>query len=146
MLVYLMIGAPGSGKSTYVSNYLSQYYIISCDDIREKSFGHERSFEIRSVVYEKILVLIRDLVRKNISFVIDTTYFNEIKCRKELSNYMLVKNIQVMYFEKTLELCLSQNIKREPSRIIKPEMIKYLFDKVDPPGEYEGFKSINVIK
>ena len=141
-----MVGAPGSGKSTYVKNKLSEYHLISCDEIREKTFGYERTIEIRIVVYKKILALVNDLVSKKVSFVIDTTYFNELKYREELSKIILAERIHVIYFDKPIDVCLLQNTKRTPSRVIPDEMIKYLFNQIDSPQICEGFQSVSIIK
>lgn len=145
MIIYLMIGAPGAGKSTYVANNFKTIPVLSCDDIREEMFGFHRSLEIRNVVYEKILSHIKDYVERKENFVIDSTYFNEIDKRNELYKIVMPESIHIVYVNTPITLCIEQNKARPEHRFIKQNMIEYLFNKIDPPNKTEGFSFITHI-
>lgn len=145
MIIYLMIGAPGAGKSTYVKNVFPGMEILSCDEIREKKFGAKRSLEIREVVLNEMLEYIIDRCKKMESLVIDTTYFNQIENRVRLFGVISPKNINVIYIDTTVDICLQQNKLRDGARVIEDHMIKYLHDNIDPPNQDEGFYSITHI-
>ena len=51
----LIMGSPGAGKSTYCRSAFTNIEVLSCDEIREKTFGYSRSYEIRAAVREMLI-------------------------------------------------------------------------------------------
>lgn len=146
MNIYLMIGAPGAGKSHYCEKEFHGLEIISCDQLREELFGGRRSFEIREVIKNKIkeIVMARVMNAKE-DIVLDTTYFNEAHERAFL--FLLDQNISInaIFVKTELDRCLSQNKMRAHERVVPGEMVEMLFGRVCPPDYAEGFNSIKIV-
>lgn len=145
MSMFLILGAPGAGKSTYVEKYLGELPLLSCDEMREKYFGYKRTFEIRCKVFELLLEEIEEMFRKGEAFVVDTTYFNDRESRRILTRKVPSNKIDVIFIDKTLEECISQNLDRPPHRRISDDMIELLFERIDIPLEQEAFHSVTNI-
>lgn len=144
MKAFLVMGAPGAGKSTYVNDEFKGYYIISCDNIRESKYGYERSFHIREKVLEDILALIEWCINKDLDFVIDTTYFNDKHSRQRLVDLGFSKFINVIFIDTSLETCLKNNIKRNQEvRIVEEGMLEMLYDRISFPTIFENFCSLS---
>ncbi|MCE5364410.1 ATP-binding protein [Pseudomonas anguilliseptica] len=146
MNIYLMIGAPGAGKSHYCEKAFHGLEIISCDQLREELFGDRRSFEIREVIKNKIKEIVMARVKgAKEDIVLDTTYFNEAHEREFL--FLLDQNISInaIFVKTELDLCLIQNKKRAHERVVSEEMVEMLFGRVCPPDYAEGFNSIKIV-
>jgi predicted kinase len=139
------MGAPGSGKSSYVQNHLNSLRVISCDEIREKEFGYERSYRIRFFVLEIMLDEIKAAYETGRDFVVDSTYFNEGKTRKRLFRYIPASAVSVVFLNPGLDACLRQNSRRLGHRRVEAHMIEYLHECLDSPSEEEGFQTLNTI-
>ena len=91
--VYIMVGIPGSGKSTWIKNNLGNINIVSRDIIRaELGFTTDENEKVVLDKKDEALVTkveydyIRKYCAKNVPFVIDDT--NTGKYRKELINVL----------------------------------------------------------
>ena len=146
MEAYLVMGPPGSGKSTYVATELNSYFVISCDNIREEKYGFIRSFEIRQKVLQDILLLIELCITLKINFVIDTTYFNDYENRKKLIDSGYSQYINVIIIDTSLEKCIANNLKRKKTRVINEKMVKMLHDRMSLPSIFENFQSLKKIE
>ena len=144
MKAFLVMGAPGAGKSTYVNDKFKGCYIISCDNIRESKYGYERSFYIREKVLEDILDLIEWCINKDLDFVIDTTYFNDKHSRQRLVDLGFSKFINVIFIDTSLEMCLKNNLNRNQEvRIVEEGMLEMLYDRISFPTIFENFCSLS---
>jgi len=70
--LYLMIGIPGSGKSTYVNNLVKDYgvQVVCPDDIR-KAFGHVFYGAIEPMIHAWTYTQARALMARGFDVVID---------------------------------------------------------------------------
>ncbi|MCY7295189.1 ATP-binding protein [Alteromonas sp. a30] len=145
MEVFLIMGAPGAGKTTYISEKLNGYFVISCDNIREAKYGCIRSFEIRQKVLQDILLLIEFCITLKINFVIDTTYFNDIENRQKLVELGFSKYINVIIIDTSLDKCIANNQKRKKTRVINERMVRMLHERMSAPTIFEKFQSLKRI-
>lgn len=145
MEAYLIMGAPGAGKSTYISEKLNGYFVISCDNIREAKYGCIRSFEIRQKVLQDILLLIELCITLKINFVIDTTYFNNLENRQKLVELGFSKYINVIVIDTSLDRCIVNNLKRSKTRVINERMVRMLHTRMTIPNIFDNFHSIKRI-
>ncbi|WP_350551430.1 AAA family ATPase [Pseudoalteromonas sp. 120-MNA-CIBAN-0494] len=145
MEAFLIMGAPGAGKSTYISEKLNGYFIISCDNIREAKYGCMRSFEIRQKVLQDILLLIEFCINLKINFVIDTTYFNGVENRQKLVELGFSKYINVIFIDTSLDKCIVNNLKRKKTRVIDERMMRMLHARISIPNIFDNFQSIKRI-
>ena len=126
--VYIMVGLPGSGKSTWIKNNLPKdIEIINQDSIRielgimdndeQKRIGNkEQEKEVSKINDERVDKLIKD--RKD--FVIDNTnvkagrvenYYNRLK--------KLGANVKIVVVDTPVEICIKRRNDCIPENIIK---------------------------
>lgn len=124
---YIMVGLPGSGKSTWIKNNLSKdIEIINQDSIRvelgimdninDKKIGDkEQEKKVREINFERIDRCIKD--RKD--FVIDNT---NIKVGLVQNYYDKLKrigcNVQIIIINTPKEICKERRNKDIPEKII----------------------------
>lgn len=122
--VYIMVGLPGSGKSTWIKNNLPELSIISRDKVRE-SLGHpekylgDRNFEDRVT---KICKSEREnLLKSGEDFVIDDTNLNEKYLKELISELKLggVQEIIGVIMKTPLSTCIERRQGEIDSNIIE---------------------------
>lgn len=131
MEAIFLVGLPGSGKSTYVKELLSQnknYKVVSMDLIRErlgicsegkKGIGSKKQEQmIRQTEADEITSLVRD----GFSIIVDDT---NLRSEKRLSQVRIIKEINKDYkikyiFVKTdVETCIQRRAGEIPAEIIR---------------------------
>lgn len=143
----IMVGIPGSGKSTYIKNYASENAkIVSRDNIRfsllkegNKYFSKEK--EVLKILYATV----NDYLRQEYDVYVDATHITKRSRHKLLSNLNLNKDIQTIAIH--IKTPLSHALKNNHNRIgtqyyVPPEVIKKFYDMAEPPTLEEGFDKI----
>lgn len=147
--IYMMIGVPGSGKSSYAKNVLkytlnlSDDSIVSSDDIRKKYFGDENDQSHNAEVFKILYQKVRMLYDEGKDAIIDATsmsYKDRCRARNNLGkNYP----ISVAYVMATpILVCAARDASRERTvglPVIRSMVYKFEFPY---PGEFE---EVNVI-
>jgi predicted kinase len=116
---YIMVGAPGSGKSTYAAKLAQteNVYIISGDDIRQELYG---SAEIQGnwvEIYDRIEEEVAAHCGQNI--VLDGTHYRKDYRSEAIS---LVRsygydNIEAIVMDASLATCLARNFQRRERNV-----------------------------
>ena len=147
--IYMMIGVPGGGKSTYARDVLlptlriTEESIVSSDAIRKEYFGDEgdqtHNEEVFSILYQKV----RNLYDAGKDVIIDATNMSyKSRCRTRNS---LGKNypIDVAYVMATpILLCIQRDAER--IRTVGWPVINKMIKNFEYP--YPGeFKKVNVV-
>jgi predicted kinase len=125
--VFMMIGCPGAGKSTWIKNNLGEDFpVVSRDIIRcelgyckpdEKYLG---SYAEESKVTEIENARISDYLKKGISFAIDDTNLSEKYRPKTISNLRSQgAYITGVKIETDFDTCLSRRNGQIPTAVIK---------------------------
>lgn len=157
--VYMLIGLPGSGKSTYAEKLAKDEdaIIVSTDKIREELFGDEAIQEnerynnntVFSLAYTRIKIAM--LEGKNIIF--DATninrkkrkYFLEILSKEyfwSLRNTDYTYRFHAILIATPYEKCLENNLNRR--RVVPEEVIKRMMCNFEVPMKFEGWDEIEV--
>ena len=64
----MLVGLPGSGKSTYIKNHFNQnLHVHSSDDIREELSGNVNNQDINKEVFELLHKRVKDDLKNGIS-------------------------------------------------------------------------------
>lgn len=164
--IYVMVGLPGSGKSTKAEQISLRYHasIISSDAIREQLFGDENNQEHNQEVFSRYYEIFQSFLKDGHNIVLDATNIN-IKARKHIflniEDY-LRKNFSVnerkeerekihvvAYVMSTpVEECMRRDSKREhPVYVCDPDVypvIDAFLRSFQFPQKYEGFDEIAV--
>jgi predicted kinase len=130
MEAYLMVGAPGSGKSTYARTLAKteDAVVISGDDVRAELYGDANIQGEWNEIQNRIVELIEENVGKPV--VLDGTHYRA-SYRKEAVNLLRsygYNNITAVVIDKSLEVCLTQNAAR--SRVVPRHVIVNMHQKL----------------
>jgi predicted kinase len=143
--VVVLIGLPGSGKSTYINNYLQDYEIISRDVIREnlglcgkdeKVIGTKEEENKVTRIFNAELI---DAAKQGKNIVIDNMN-NRKKYRKDYKKLLESFNVvwKYIYIQPTE---IKKNIERRKEFIPEDQFYKMIlrFDWPEP-DEYDEFQ------
>ena len=145
----MLIGIPGSGKTTY-SNELAVKYnakVISTDRVRQTYVGIAES-EVFPTVYR----LCSEELKNGSNVILDATHITP-KVRKRtfdsLEQFGVTYEKVAYYFDTPVEVCLERVEKRnqDPNELFLPlEVIESYGKNIIPPTKEEGFEEIFIIK
>lgn len=145
--LYLMIGCPGSGKSTFAKKYIQNAKYISRDEIRFSLLtDDEEYFAQEDQVYREFAWKIYDaLQNQKIDVIADATHLNA-KARSKLFksiplNWNKVEVIAV-FLHTPLDTCIARNeLRKNLKRAYVPQQyIRQMFFRMTTPtfDEYKG--------
>ena len=145
----MLIGIPGSGKTTY-SKELSVKYnakVISSDKVRQTYIGIEES-QVFPTVYQ----LCAEELKKECNVILDATHITP-KVRKRTFDSLEQYNIDyekiAFYFDTPVDVCLKRVSLRnqDPEELYLPlEVIESYGKNIIVPTKEEGFSEIFIIK
>jgi predicted kinase len=125
---FVMVGAPGSGKSTQVKKILSEFpnaVVVCGDNIREELYGDADIQGNYAEIHERMIEIIEESVGRPL--VLDGTHYRA-SYRKEalvtLNSYGY-SDVTAVVVNKPLEVCLSQNSSR--SRVVPRHVIEKMW-------------------
>jgi len=144
-VMYMLVGLPGSGKSTYAKIIAkkSNSVIYSSDAIREELYGSEEIQGDSQTVFQMLHSCIKDELRNNVNVIYDAcniSYKRRMGFLQELKKipcYKVCIFIAAPYCE-----CIKNNENRE--RCVPVSVIDRMYKHFDVPCEYEGWDDINV--
>lgn len=139
----MLIGLPGSGKSTYATRYKSNYpntAIVSSDNIREELFGNANDQTHNGEVFTTMLNRTREFLRADIDVIYDATNINR-KRRINLLKELPKDTISIaVFFAVAFSLCKEQNEQR--ARVVPNEVMERMYKSINIPHYGEGFSDI----
>lgn len=151
--LYLMMGIPGAGKSTYLKTKVSEqpFKVISRDKIRfsivkedEEYFSHENE------VYAEFIHQTKEALNEYSEVYIDATHLNEAsrtKTLKALGESLKNVEVNIIYVRTPLEVAIAQNENRKGTRAYVPvEVIRRMNSQLTLPSKEEGFEHIYIIE
>lgn len=131
MKAFVMVGAPGAGKSTH-AEILSRSYdavIISGDDVREELFG---SAEIQGnwfAIWDRIVELVEGYADRNL--ILDGTHYREdyrAEAITMLRSYGY-SDVEAVVVNPSLATCLARNFQRA-DRNVPDYVVKEMHEKL----------------
>lgn len=117
--VYLLIGLPGAGKTTFAKQKLTNAKIIELDEVRQELsnkgiIGKEYSSQDNEIVFKEFNKCILDAISKNNEIVIDAT---NARLAERKTIYDLLKDYKpkfvIINFTDSKEVVLERIIKRQ---------------------------------
>ena len=146
--MYVMIGAPGSGKSTYIKNHIKDNeLVISRDTIRFAMLNDgDDYFSKEKQVYNEFIKQINAAIANEIDIYVDQTSLNR-GARSKLFNKLEKKpdEIIAIYIKKPLDIILKYNAKRTGRALVPEDAVINMYNSIEEPTLEEGFTQINII-
>lgn len=138
----LMVGIPGSGKTTFANTMFDEDTIIlSSDGIRKELFGSEADQDHNDIVFQTLYSRARENLANNKTVVLDSTNSSKENRKRALSHFTNMNiSISAIVIDTNLETCIKQNAQRE--RVVEESVIKEFADSFSFPTKDEGFDEI----
>ena len=148
--LFLMMGCPGSGKSTWCSTHLNKNKIayISRDAIRFDLVPEgEEYFSKEDEVFNRFISEINSSLKIGMDVYADATHLTKS------SRWILLKNIDapvdevnVIWIKTPLEVALQRNDKRTGRALVPKTVVKRMFSQTEAPSFKEGFNKIYIVE
>lgn len=141
----MLIGLPGSGKSTYVTRYESKNTntaIVCPDDIREELTGNVNDQSHNTEVFEIAYKRIKEFLEADLDVIFDATNLNR-KRRISLLKTLPKDTLKIaVVFAVAFSLCKEQNEQR--SRVVPYDVMDRMYKNFQVPWFGEGFNAIQI--
>ena len=145
--VFLLCGAPGSGKSTWVKRQIEGEGGIWCsrDNVRYSLLKDTDSyFAKEDEVFATWIRNIQQALDNNIENVyVDATHLNEVSRNKTLSQLNIPNdyNLIAVCFRPSLSVCLERNAKRQGRERVPDHVVRSMYNRYTKPSSID-FKEV----
>lgn len=142
--VIVLVGLPGSGKSTYIKQY--NLPALSSDALRQLLADDETD----QTIHARVFATIRYLLRQRISLGRPVTYVDATHLTPaERRPYIVMAErlgfrVEALFFDVPPEVCKQRN--RTRPRVVPDEVIDAMAARLVRPSRAEGFARVWVIK
>lgn len=144
---FLLCGAPGSGKSTWVKKNIEGTGGVWCsrDNVRYSLIKDEDDYFAREdEVFATWINNIQQALNKGVEDVyIDATHLNEASRNKTLSRLIIPDNYNLIAvcFRPSLSTCLERNAKREGRERVPDHVVRSMYNRYTEPS-FIDFKEV----
>lgn len=146
----LMMGIPGSGKSTIATRLATKKDIyISRDKIRFSLLKDgEDYFSKERLVLKTFINNINKAIETNkYRFIIADATHLSTSSRGKILNHLTTKpkNIFILYIDTPLEIALNRNEGRTERAYVPPQQIIKMYNSIEMPKKEEGISAVFVL-
>ena len=136
----VLVGAPGSGKSTWAAKFAKEHKAlhVSRDIIRYSMLeDNDEYFANEDVVFDTFCNYIKEGLRiDDFEYVIaDATHLNQFGRNKLLSHITLTPDVKLIavVFDTPLQTCLDRNAKRTGRSCVPESIVKRMWNSFTDP-------------
>jgi len=140
--LYIPIGLPASGKSTWATTV--KHHVICPDTYRQQVYGTERPLnglisKYEGEVWRWAYAQLNEQQRERQHLIFDATNLSPSR-RTRLRNLAPRHNHVAVFFDTPLELCLARNATRRYP--VPQQVIEQMHERMQPPSHAEKFDDI----
>jgi predicted kinase len=141
----MMIGIPGSGKSTYAEKIAKEEnaVVISSDKLREELFGNVWEVRKNAILFAEMFKRAEKHLGQGTSIVLDATNIRRAERKSVLKKFEAFYK-ECYYVKTPIIKVLDQNRMRE--RNVPEEIICQMYEKIQEPQMSEGWDKVNIIE
>lgn len=149
LTVHMLIGIPGSGKTTFANKFSKEKNIpiVSTDVVRKLNpVWDEKN------VWPEVYRLCGEHLKNNEDFIFDATNVTP-KVRKRFFDQLSVYNVEfdtiAYFFDTDFEVCYERVVARNKNNdehYIPVDVVASYSQTIIPPTKEEGFKDIIILK
>ena len=150
-ILYVMCGIPGSGKSTWAREHLTNDDVyVSRDDIRF-SFLREGDdyFSKEKEVWDTFVTSINEALEMGYNVFVDATHINP-GSRRKLLNALRFKegiDVRVIHIDTPIAETIARNeLRKDTNRYVPTSVIQRMAQQFEKPDFSEGFSIIYTVK
>lgn len=150
--LYIMVGIPGSGKSSYVKqkcNNDDNSLRVSRDEIRYNILKeNDAYFSKEKEVFNQFIQEINRLLHMGFTVYADATHINEVSRAKVINNIddRVIGSLNAIYMNTPYSICKIRNEKRYGREKVPEKVIDQMFKKLTKPTKQEGFDNIFIVE
>lgn len=152
--LWVMVGAPGSGKSYWILNHIDFFTgsvdIISRDIIRFNLLKDDDDyFAKEKEVFQSFVNQIKNSLEKNNHTIADATHLNgnsRGKLLRALGDALKDVEINAIVIDTCLAKCIEQNNLRQGRKKVPETALRNMFSSITLPDFEEGFDNIYIYR
>ena len=141
--IILLIGLPGSGKSTWVKGKTG---VLSSDSLRELLADDPGNQAIHARVFRVLRYLLKQRLelQRPVTFI-DATNLTPRERRPYFTlGASFDAQVEAVFFDVPAEICLQRN--RERGRVVPGQVILAMAKRLVAPHKAEGFTRVTVVR
>ena len=143
--VYLTVGIPASGKSSFVRKQIAQSggVCVSRDEVRFSMLKDEDAyFQNENAVFEEFVKRVQAAIDGPEDVYVDATHIS-VGSRKKILNRLNLDNakeIIMLYFDVAAEVAIARNASRTGRSLVPESAILNMAKKITKPTPSENFR------